>query len=102
TGNTFFAVGSENFALADQIGSFSARTYGGGLRFCMTSSQDFDGYIAKQDRSEEHTSELQSRQYLHSFPTRRSSDLTGRPDWQLFSPHIWRWTSFLHDQFAGF
>src|ERR1035437_8792329 len=28
-------------------------------------------------RSEEHTSELQSRQYLHSFPTRRSSDLYG-------------------------
>src|ERR1035437_9480940 len=28
-----------------------------------------------QHRSEEHTSELQSRQYLHSFPTRRSSDL---------------------------
>src|SRR5476651_2587475 len=28
-------------------------------------------------RSEEHTSELQSRQYLHSFPTRRSSDLAG-------------------------
>src|ERR1035437_2977574 len=28
-------------------------------------------------RSEEHTSELQSRQYLHSFPTRRSSDLEG-------------------------
>src|ERR1035437_7384969 len=26
-------------------------------------------------RSEEDTSELQSRQYLHSFPTRRSSDL---------------------------
>src|ERR1035437_6576308 len=29
-------------------------------------------------RSEEHTSELQSRQYLHSFPTRRSSDLSWR------------------------
>src|ERR1035437_921357 len=28
------------------------------------------------ERSEEHTSELQSRRYLHSFPTRRSSDLT--------------------------
>src|SRR6202049_1506452 len=26
-------------------------------------------------RSEEHTSELQSHRYLHSFPTRRSSDL---------------------------
>src|SRR3712207_5360024 len=30
------------------------------------------------NRSEEHTSELQSRQYLHSFPTRRSSDLHPR------------------------
>src|SRR5215203_5394266 len=29
----------------------------------------------RSPRSEEHTSELQSRQYLHSFPTRRSSDL---------------------------
>src|SRR6266576_1036816 len=28
-------------------------------------------------RSEEHTSELQSRRDLHSFPTRRSSDLGG-------------------------
>src|ERR1035437_4031275 len=28
-----------------------------------------------EKRSEEHTSELQSRQDLHSFPTRRSSDL---------------------------
>src|SRR5216684_1849524 len=27
-------------------------------------------------RSEEHTSELQSRLHLHFFPTRRSSDLT--------------------------
>src|ERR1035437_5385134 len=27
------------------------------------------------DRSEEHTSELQSRRDLHCFPTRRSSDL---------------------------
>src|SRR5947209_6143886 len=29
----------------------------------------------EEKRSEDHTSELQSRQYLHSFPTRRSSDL---------------------------
>src|SRR4030095_4437553 len=28
------------------------------------------------ERSEEHTSELQSHRDLHSFPTRRSSDLT--------------------------
>src|SRR5260221_385609 len=31
-------------------------------------------------RSEEHTSELQSHRDLHSFPTRRSSDLR-RPRW---------------------
>src|SRR5947207_1514305 len=30
---------------------------------------------ARQPRSEEHTSELQSHSDLHSFPTRRSSDL---------------------------
>src|ERR1035437_4258078 len=40
-------------------------------------------------RSEEDTSELQSRQYLHSFPTQRSSDLIFNqllflPDWLLF------------------
>src|SRR5581483_7502043 len=33
-------------------------------------------------RSEEHTSELQSRQYLHSFPTRRSSDLRAPRPWR--------------------
>src|SRR5476649_2837947 len=30
------------------------------------------------ERSEEHTSELQSHRDLHSFPTRRSSDLSWR------------------------
>src|SRR5947209_6288606 len=37
--------------------------------------------IKGADRSEEHTSELQSRQYLHSFPTRRSSDLVAISVW---------------------
>src|SRR6476646_6075641 len=32
----------------------------------------------QQRRSEEHTSELQSHRDLHSFPTRRSSDLSRR------------------------
>src|SRR5215204_5169289 len=34
-------------------------------------------------RSEEHTSELQSHSDLHSFPTRRSSDLDGEPVFDL-------------------
>src|SRR5579875_3526144 len=34
--------------------------------------------VVVASRSEEHTSELQSHRDLHSFPTRRSSDLPGR------------------------
>src|SRR5476649_1307669 len=34
--------------------------------------------LSTQPRSEEHTSELQSHRDLHSFPTRRSSDLRKR------------------------
>src|ERR1035437_7435048 len=41
---------------------------------CMPDS-NHDWRTALRHRSEEHTSELQSRRYLHSFPTRRSSDL---------------------------
>src|SRR5476649_1813345 len=32
-------------------------------------------HVIRDSRSEEHTSELQSHRDLHSFPTRRSSDL---------------------------
>src|SRR5215204_2556215 len=37
---------------------------------------------ACDDRSEEHTSELQSHRDLHSFPTRRSSDLSAHGSWR--------------------
>src|SRR5215218_7137123 len=37
-------------------------------------------------RSEEHTSELQSHRDLHSFPTRRSSDLPARSAWRGSAP----------------
>src|SRR5476649_220860 len=37
-------------------------------------AESFNDFRAK-NRSEEHTSELQSHRDLHSFPTRRSSDL---------------------------
>src|SRR5476649_999275 len=37
-------------------------------------------------RSEEHTSELQSHRDLHSFPTRRSSDLEPAAGARLFRP----------------
>jgi YaiO family outer membrane protein len=50
--NLAFAVGTENFAEADQIGRFSARTYAGGLRYRFTPKQDLTSYIAHQDRSQ--------------------------------------------------
>ena len=50
-----FAVGTENFSTADQIGHFSARTWGGGLRHQFTPAQDIGGYFAYQDRSQRRT-----------------------------------------------
>src|ERR671932_242960 len=41
--------------------------------------QHVAGNEQRHRRSEEHTSELQSHRDLHSFPTRRSSDLATRP-----------------------
>lgn len=52
TANLFYAVGSENFAQADQIGRFAARTIGGGSRLQLTSHQDITGFVASQDRSQ--------------------------------------------------
>jgi tetratricopeptide (TPR) repeat protein len=50
-GNIFFAVGTENFAKQDQIGQFSAQTYGGGLCLRFTARQDVTGYGAYQRRT---------------------------------------------------
>lgn len=52
TGNLSFSVGTENFAQADQIGRFSARAFGGGLRWRIHTRQDLGGYIFYQDRSQ--------------------------------------------------
>lgn len=51
-GNVLFAVGTENFAQADQIGEFSSQTYGGGLRFRLTALQDISGVGTYQRRSQ--------------------------------------------------
>ena len=51
TGNVFFGMGSENFAQIDQIGRFSAHTFGGGLRYQFAARQDITGYAARQDRT---------------------------------------------------
>src|SRR5215204_5445675 len=44
-------------------------------RFAGFTKQGYPRELAISSRSEEHTSELQSHRDLHSFPTRRSSDL---------------------------
>src|ERR1035437_430019 len=47
-------------------------------------------------RSEEHTSELQSRRDLHSFPTRRSSGLV-RVNWtqSMIDCYVWYYEKYL-------
>ena len=53
SGNVFYAVGTEDFAQLDQIGSFASQTYGGGLRFQVTAHQDVTGYAAFQQRTQD-------------------------------------------------
>ena len=50
-GSVFLGMGSENFAQIDQIGRFSAYTFGGGLRYQFAIRQDINGYAARQDRT---------------------------------------------------
>lgn len=53
--NTFFAVGTENFSRVDQVGRFSARTWGGGGRWQLAPRQDLTFYTFYQDRSQGRT-----------------------------------------------
>jgi tetratricopeptide (TPR) repeat protein len=55
SGNVSYSVGTENFALVDQIGRFSARTYGGGLRYSLNARQEISGYLLQQYRSQDRT-----------------------------------------------
>jgi tetratricopeptide (TPR) repeat protein len=55
SGNVFFAVGTENFARLDQVGRFSAHTYGGGFKFQFTAKQDLTAYAAYQKRTQNRT-----------------------------------------------
>lgn len=55
SGNIFFAAGAENFAVVDQIGSFSAQTYGGGVKFQIASRQDVAGFAGLQKRTQNRT-----------------------------------------------
>ena len=55
SGNLFFGVGTENFAQVDQVGRFSARTYGGGLRWQIARRHELSGYAFYQDRSQGRT-----------------------------------------------
>jgi len=55
SGNLFYAVGSEDFALTDQIGRFAARTWGAGFRRDFEHRQFLSGYGFFQDRSQART-----------------------------------------------
>ena len=55
TGNIFYAVGSEDFALTDQIGRFAARTWGAGSRRDFGRAQYVMAYGLFQDRSQART-----------------------------------------------
>jgi tetratricopeptide (TPR) repeat protein len=47
-----FGSGTENFGVLDQIGQFSARTWGSGLTFRLASGQEISTYGSYQSRSQ--------------------------------------------------
>lgn len=53
--NVFFAAGTEDFALAAQLGRFASRTFGGGLAVRLTARQEITAYGAYQQRSQDRT-----------------------------------------------
>ena len=55
SGDVFFATGTEDFASLDQIGSFASQTFGGGLRFFISTRQDIGPYASYQKRSQGRT-----------------------------------------------
>ena len=55
SGNVYYAAGTENFAVVDQIGSFASQTYGGGLRLQITDRQDITGFAGYQRRTQNRT-----------------------------------------------
>jgi tetratricopeptide (TPR) repeat protein len=57
-GNLFFGTGTENYSLVNEIGHFSAHTYGAGLRLPLTERQDADGFVGYQQRSQNRTETL--------------------------------------------
>jgi len=54
-GNLFFAAGTEDFALVDEIGRFASQTYGGGLKFQLSARQEVTGYGGYQKRTQNHS-----------------------------------------------
>lgn len=67
SGNVFYAVGTEDFALVDQIASFSAETYGGGLSYWFRRRHHFSGYAGRQERSQGRTETSYGVSYAFRF-----------------------------------
>ena len=51
--NVLYGVGAENFARADELGHFAARSFGGGIRYSINRRRDFSGFVLVQHRWEE-------------------------------------------------
>jgi tetratricopeptide (TPR) repeat protein len=65
--NVFFAAGTENFAQADQIGRFSARSFGGGAKYQLARRQEITFYVAHQNRSQGRTQTSFGVSYAYRF-----------------------------------
>jgi tetratricopeptide (TPR) repeat protein len=51
-GHLFYGLGTEDFSFLDQLGRFSGRTWGGGLRWKLAPSQEISSFVSFQTRSQ--------------------------------------------------
>lgn len=66
TGDVYYANGAENFTFADQVGQFSAQTYGGGARYRM-GPHEFGTHLYYQNRTQGRTQTTVSLSYAYRF-----------------------------------
>lgn len=67
SGNIFFAVGTEDFGQVDQIGRFASQTFGGGIRYQLSSRQELTGFASYQKRTQDRSDLASGLSYAIHF-----------------------------------
>src|SRR6202022_495083 len=87
-GKHFIYLARTSLTSNDPGAKIYAQSLDGGDPTLLLATQSRAIAVPDYLRSEEHTSELQSHRDLHSFPTRRSSDLSNDPGAKIYAQSL--------------